>query len=132
LPRLTVWNSVRGTYIKHTIHQPTPTDQKAELLLRCDELRDALWALCDARAEAAEAERARLAAGGTAGDLVGALAGRYGQLVQVEVDRFVATSQFLQVSACVATVLRVHCIQGNSCMLLLAAGLDRYPTPTDA
>lgn len=73
-----------------------PTHQ-AELMLRCEELRDALWALCDARAEAAETERLRLAGDGCVVDHTNVLAGRYAELVQVEVDRFLETVQFLQV-----------------------------------
>jgi hypothetical protein len=69
----------------------------AELLLRCDELRDALWALCDARADAAEAERQRLAAGAAAGAAAEAVVGAMAALAQVELDRFLTTVQFLQV-----------------------------------
>jgi hypothetical protein len=43
---------------------------QGELLLRCEELRDALWAVCDARAEAAEAERLRLSSDGAVVDQV--------------------------------------------------------------
>ena len=70
---------------------------QGELLLRCDELRDALWALCDARADAAEDERLRLAGDGAVVDQVNALAAQYARLAQVEADRFLGTAQFLQV-----------------------------------
>lgn len=75
-------------------------DPQGELLLRCDELRDALWALCDARADAAEAERLRLAGDGAVVDQVDALAARYATLAQVEADRFLGTARILQVRGC--------------------------------
>jgi hypothetical protein len=80
--------------------QPLPSSTgplQAELLLRCDELRDVLWALCDARADAAEAERARITAGGAGAEAADTVAAALGGLAQVEVDRFLGTVQFLQV-----------------------------------
>ncbi len=59
---------------------------QAELLLRCEELRDALWELCDQRAEEAEAERARLC-GALAATEHAALAGTHLRaLCQLELD----------------------------------------------
>jgi hypothetical protein len=60
---------------------------QGELLLRCEELRDALWALCDAKHDAAEAARLKLAADGSAAEQVTLMGARLASLVQVEVDR---------------------------------------------
>jgi hypothetical protein len=57
------------------------------LLLRCEELRDALWALCDAKHDAVEAARLKLAADGSAAEQVSLMGARLTSLVQVEVDR---------------------------------------------
>ncbi|KAF8067189.1 SPEF2 [Scenedesmus sp. PABB004] len=66
-----------------------------ELLLRCEELRDALWGVCDARHEEAEAARLRLAGDGAAAEHVALLGQHLTALVQVELDRFLATTSFL-------------------------------------
>lgn len=60
---------------------------QGELLLRCEELRDALWALCDAKHDAVEAARLKLAADGSAAEQVTLMGARLTSLVQVEVDR---------------------------------------------
>ena len=55
----------------------------AELVLRAEELREALWALCDAKMEAAEAERARVAADSFVPDHTNILGHYYAALTQV-------------------------------------------------
>lgn len=61
---------------------------KAELLLRCEELRDGLWALCDAKHEAAESARLKLAGEGTAAEQVALMGTHLATLVQLELDRW--------------------------------------------
>lgn len=61
---------------------------QGELLLRCEELRDGLWALCDAKHEAAEAARLKLAADGSAAEHVALMGQQLTSLVQVELDRW--------------------------------------------
>jgi hypothetical protein len=77
-------------------HSPLPHTQ-GELLLRCEELRDALWSQCDARQEAAEGERASLAGDPATVEHVGLLGQQYAQLVQVEVDRWVVWGRWVGV-----------------------------------
>ncbi len=60
---------------------------QAELLLRCDELRDGLWELCDKRAEEADAERIRLGSDASATEHVALAVAHFKALVQVEMDR---------------------------------------------
>lgn len=60
---------------------------QGELLLRCEELRDTLWALCDAKHDAAEAARLKLAADGSAAEQVALMGSQLTGLVQVELDR---------------------------------------------
>ncbi|KAL6765964.1 protein associated with central pair microtubule complex [Haematococcus lacustris] len=67
---------------------------QAELLLRCDELRDGLWALCDKKMEDAEAERSRIAADSFVSDHTQLLAQFYTSLAQLELDRFYASLTF--------------------------------------
>ena len=62
-------------------------ETKAELVLRSEELRDNLWALCDRKMEGAEAERAKLSADSFVGDQSALLAQYYVGLLQVELDR---------------------------------------------
>lgn len=62
---------------------------QGELLLRSEELRDALWAICDAKHEEAEAARLKLANDGSAAEHVGLLGQHLTTLVQVEFDRLV-------------------------------------------
>jgi len=77
---------------------------QGELLLRCEELRDGLWALCDAKHEAAEAARLKLAADGSAAEHVALMGQQLTSLVQVELDRWAKQS--------------THCLD-------LSAGQDR-------
>ncbi len=60
---------------------------QAELVLRSDELRDALWALCDQKAEEAEAARALILSDTYIGDQTVVLGQCFAGLVQVEMDR---------------------------------------------
>lgn len=68
----------------------------AELVLRSDELRDALWAVCDAKMAENEAERKKIEADGFVADHVGLTAQHFTALLQVEVDRFLATLNFMR------------------------------------
>jgi hypothetical protein len=65
----------------------TAAPVQGELLLRCEELRDALWALCDAKHDSVEAARLKLAADGSAADQVALMGSQLTTLVQVELDR---------------------------------------------
>jgi hypothetical protein len=60
---------------------------QGELLLRCEELRDALWALCDAKHDAVEAACLKLAGDGSAAEQVTPMGTQLTSLVQVELDR---------------------------------------------
>lgn len=75
-------------------------ETQAELVLRSDELRDALWEVCDRKMEEAEAERARIAGDSFAADHVGLLAQQYTALTQLELDRFFATAAFVNSCGC--------------------------------
>ncbi|KXZ56759.1 hypothetical protein GPECTOR_1g684 [Gonium pectorale] len=70
-------------------------EARGELLLRCEELRDALWALCDRKMEEAEAQRSAVAADSFVADHSGTLSQQFVALAQVEGDRFAASLNFL-------------------------------------
>ncbi|WIA32871.1 hypothetical protein OEZ86_006045 [Tetradesmus obliquus] len=70
-------------------------ETQAELLLRSEELRDALWGICDSKHEESEAARLKLAGDGSAAEHIGLLGLHLTSLAQVELDRFLATAQFL-------------------------------------
>jgi hypothetical protein len=59
--------------------------------LRSEELRDALWAICDSKHEEAEAARLNLAGDGSAAEHIGLLGQHLTSLAQVELDRWAAT-----------------------------------------
>lgn len=65
--------------------------RQAELLLRSEELRDALWGICDSKHEEAEAARLKLAGDGSAAEHIGLLGLHLTSLAQVELDRWAAT-----------------------------------------
>lgn len=69
-------------------------ETQAELVLRAEELREALWALCDKKMEDAEAERARVAADTFVTDHTAILGQYFTSLAQVELDRFYASLDF--------------------------------------
>ncbi|KAG2499886.1 hypothetical protein HYH03_002175 [Edaphochlamys debaryana] len=71
-------------------------EARGELLLRCEELRDALWALCDKKMEEAEAQRSAVAADTFVVDHSATLTQQFVALAQVEADRFVAALNFLR------------------------------------
>ncbi|GIL73035.1 hypothetical protein Vretimale_4669 [Volvox reticuliferus] len=71
-------------------------ETRGELMLRCEELRDQLWALCDRKMEEAEAQRAAVAADSFVADHSGLLAQQFVALAQVEGDRFAASLNFLR------------------------------------
>ncbi|KAK9824418.1 hypothetical protein WJX72_010134 [[Myrmecia] bisecta] len=77
-------------------------ETKAELLLRCNELRDALWELCDARLQANEHQAAKIRDDSYVRDHTRATATSLSAMVQLEVDRFNATCALL------ATVARAR------------------------
>jgi hypothetical protein len=81
---------------------------QGELLLRCEELRDALWALCDAKHEAAEAARLKLAADGSAAEHVALLGTQLTSLVQAELDRWVGTVSVRLMSHGIAVWTHCH------------------------
>ena len=60
---------------------------QAELVLRVDELREGLWALCDRKMESAEAERTKLSSDSFVGDQSTQLAQYFLGLMQVELDK---------------------------------------------
>jgi hypothetical protein len=62
--------------------------RQAELLLRIEELRDALWGICDSKHEEAEAARLKLAGDGSAAEHIGLLGQHLTSLAQVELDRW--------------------------------------------
>jgi hypothetical protein len=78
---------------------------QAELLLRSEELRDALWAICDSKHEEAEAARLKLAGDGSAAEHVGLLGQHLTSLAQVELDRWV-TCHTMQYTFITETCLR--------------------------
>ncbi|EFJ52136.1 hypothetical protein VOLCADRAFT_103155 [Volvox carteri f. nagariensis] len=71
-------------------------ETRGELMLRCEELRDQLWALCDRKMEEAEAQRAAVAADSFVADHCSLLAQQFVALAQVEADRFAASLNFLR------------------------------------
>ncbi|GFR40940.1 hypothetical protein Agub_g1600 [Astrephomene gubernaculifera] len=71
-------------------------ESRGELLLRCEELRDQLWALCDRKMEEAEAQRAAIAADSFVADHCATLGQQFVALAQVEGDRFAASLNFLR------------------------------------
>lgn len=74
-----------------------PTKEaRAELVLRCEEVREALWALCDRKMEEAEAQRAKVAADSFVADRGALLGQQFVALAQVEADRFAAALNFLR------------------------------------
>jgi hypothetical protein len=66
-----------------------------ELLVRADELRDALWDVCDERLAENVAERAAVAADTWAADHAKAAVAHYCALVQLELDKFAETAPVL-------------------------------------
>ncbi len=86
---LTAFNGVEGDL-------RVSKEARAELLLRCEELRDALWSLCDKKTEEAEAQRAAVAADTFVADHSATLAQQFVAFAQVEADRFAAALNFLQ------------------------------------
>lgn len=80
-----VWRQGLGVELAHELSVLVPL--QGELLLRCEELRDTLWALCDAKHDAAEAARLKLAADGSAAEQVALMGNQLTGLVQVELDR---------------------------------------------
>ncbi len=75
---------------------------QGELLLRCEELRDVLWEVCDKKAEEAEAERSRLANDTVVVDTVGMSSRQFAAAVQVELDRWGAERHQLMLHASLA------------------------------
>ncbi|KAG2448325.1 hypothetical protein HYH02_006909 [Chlamydomonas schloesseri] len=71
-------------------------EARGELLLRAEELRDALWAMCDKKMEEAEAQRAAVASDTFVPDHCATLAQQFVALAQVEGDRFAAALNFLR------------------------------------
>mmetsp|Transcript_35241 Transcript_35241/g.78424 ORF Transcript_35241/g.78424 Transcript_35241/m.78424 type:complete len:1824 (+) Transcript_35241:146-5617(+) len=69
-------------------------ETQGELVLRAEELREQLWALCDKKMEDAEAERARVAADSFVADHSALLAQYFTGLAQVELDRFASSVNF--------------------------------------
>jgi len=61
-----------------------PQDARAELLLRSEELRDALWDVCDAKLDEAGAERAVIEADSWLPDHLAAVVAHFVALVQLE------------------------------------------------
>ena len=66
-----------------------------ELLVRADEVRDALWDVCDERLAENVAERAAVAADTWAADHAKAAVAHYCALVQLELDKFAETAPVL-------------------------------------
>ena len=66
-----------------------------ELLVRADELRDALWDVCDERLAENVAERGAVAADTWAADHAKAAVAHYCALVQLELDKFAETAPVL-------------------------------------
>ena len=71
-------------------------ETQAELVLRSEELRDTLWGLCDKKAEEAEAERAKLSTDSFVLDQSTLVSQYFLGLVQVELDRFVSSVNFIK------------------------------------
>jgi hypothetical protein len=69
---------------------------QAELVLRSEELRESLWALCDKKLDTAEVERTKIANDSFTADQSASLAQHYISLAQVEIDRFYATLGFIR------------------------------------
>lgn len=81
---------------------------QGELLLRTEELRDALWAICDAKNEEAEAARTKLANDGSAAEHVALLGQHMTSLVQVELDRWTVCCQLANLGCGVVRHDAVH------------------------
>ncbi len=60
---------------------------QGELLLRSEELRDTLWALCDQKMDEFEGEKVKVAADSFVHDQATLLGQYYSGLVQVELDK---------------------------------------------
>jgi hypothetical protein len=65
-------------------------------VLRSEELREALWGLCDKKMEEAEAERSRAASDSFVPDHTSIMSTYYLALAQMEVDRFYGTLSFVK------------------------------------
>eukprot|EP00775_Hariotina_reticulata_P002553 gene2553-2855_t len=70
-------------------------ETQGELMLRGEELRDALWAICDSKHEEAEAARLKLVNDGSTAEHISLLGLHLVSLVQGELDRFQAACHFL-------------------------------------
>ena len=57
-------------------------------MLRAEELRDGLWAACDRKMEAAEAERAKLSSDSFVADQTALVSQYFVGMMQVELDRW--------------------------------------------
>lgn len=66
------------------------------MVLRAEELRDTLWALCDKKMEDAEAERSRIGTEAFVQEQASVLGQYYAELLQVELDRCMSTLSFLR------------------------------------
>lgn len=72
---------------------------QAELLLRCEELRDELWDMCDTKMEENEAEVKRIMSDSFTPDQLNASQQQLTALAQLELDRFAATATFMRNAA---------------------------------
>lgn len=72
----------------------------AELLLRADELRDALWDVCDQRLQENEEEHKAIAKDSYVADHANITTAQVQALLQVELDRFYATVGLAQAYSC--------------------------------
>ncbi|KAL0048541.1 hypothetical protein WJX82_005372 [Trebouxia sp. C0006] len=74
-------------------------EARAELLLRCDELQDALWEVCDQRMNDNEAQLRTLKEDTLLKEHAGVVAVAGGQAVQVELDRFSLATSLLTLAS---------------------------------
>ncbi|XP_028312903.1 sperm flagellar protein 2 isoform X3 [Gouania willdenowi] len=75
-------------------------ENKTELHLRLDELRERLWDICDKRKEEDEQERATIMSDGWLEEQVSVVINLHSLLMQVELDRFQETLHILQIYYC--------------------------------
>ena len=71
-------------------------ETRSELHQRVDDLREALWDICDTRKTQAEEERTTVMSVGWLEDRLGILSNDYITLMQCEVDRFQDTMRLLK------------------------------------
>eukprot|EP00803_Ostreobium_quekettii_P002527 evm.model.scf_1208EXC.6 EVM.evm.TU.scf_1208EXC.6 scf_1208EXC:28213-40026(-) len=80
-------------------------DVKAELMLRCEELRDAAWEVCDAKLHDSQAELQRIASSAFVEEQTKMIECLFIAMIQIEHDRLLRASKFMWASSTIQFAL---------------------------